>query len=128
MVRIWDVLNTNCIKDESTKFYNEFTIKNNPSPMCLAGRNGRGYSSLSIQKLLVANFDIGRIQIKVVMNLQIFVQLLGFKMKRITSLDLVVQLVKVFMMEKLLVLIHYVLFHLLIYQEKLPLRGLYAIM
>ena len=42
-----DFLNLKCIKDGSTQFYNEFSIKDNPSPMCLAGRSGRGFSSLS---------------------------------------------------------------------------------
>jgi hypothetical protein len=43
-------LQTKCIKDGATQFPNEFSIKENPATMCLSGRTGRGFSSMSVGK------------------------------------------------------------------------------
>jgi hypothetical protein len=43
-------LKTKCIQDGSTQFPNEFNVKENPATMCLAGRTGKGYSSLNVLK------------------------------------------------------------------------------
>jgi hypothetical protein len=43
-------LKTKCIQDGSTQFPNEFSVKENPATMCLAGRTGKGFSSLTTMK------------------------------------------------------------------------------